>query len=148
MAAQAAATARTKSGTTAAVHRPTSAAPAGSIEVRDGAIELFAVPPQLDRLIGSLGSNTVAALLGVSKSQPSRWRSRAEGIGPANRRRIADLDHVMDRLLLELHPEQAGTWLASANAHLGGARPVDVLLLRGAGPVIDAIDALAEGAYA
>lgn len=145
MAAHAAAT---TFGTSTATHRPASSVPNDAIEVRDSAIELFAVPPQLDRLIGSLGSNTVAALLGVSKSQPSRWRSRAEGIGPTNRRRIADLDHVMDRLLLELHPEQAGTWLTSGNAHLGGARPVDVLLLRGAGPVIDAIDALAEGAYA
>lgn len=95
-----------------------------------------------------LGSNVVADVLGVSRSQPGRWRSGAEQISPANRRRLTDLDHVLNRLLQVLWPEQAGAWLSSPNPHLGGARPVDVLAIRGAGPVIDALDALAAGAYA
>lgn len=55
---------------------------------------------------------------------------------------------MLDRLLLELHPDQAGVWLTSPNPHLAGARPIDVLKLRGAAPVLDAIDALAVGASA
>ena len=44
--------------------------------------------------------------------------------------------------LLEIYPhELAELWLESHNAHLG-ARPIDVLQLRGAAPVIEAIDAL------
>jgi hypothetical protein len=50
--------------------------------------------------------------------------------------------------LLQLYPkEQAEIWLVSHNAHLG-ARPVDFLRLKGALPVIEAIDAEAEEAFA
>lgn len=62
--------------------------------------------------------------------------------------RPVEVDHVVDRLLAVLHPEEAGVWLGSSNAHLDGGRPVDVLLLRGPGRVLDAVDALVEGAYA
>lgn len=84
----------------------------------------------------------------MARSQPSRWRSGQERLSPESRKRISDLDHVLDRLLLELHPEQAGVWLTGSNAHLGGARPVDVLELGGAAAVLPAIDALAAGAFA
>lgn len=100
------------------------------------------------RVVDALGNNVVADLLGVSRSQPSRWRSGQERLSPENRKRISDLDHVLDRLLLELYPDQAGLWLTGPNPHLGGARPVDVLELRGAAAVLPAIDALVAGAFA
>lgn len=63
-----------------------------------------------------------------------------------SRRRVVDLDYVMARLL-EIYPESvARIWLESHNAHLK-ARPIDVLRERGAGPVVSAIDAEAQGAY-
>jgi uncharacterized protein (DUF2384 family) len=102
----------------------------------------------VSRVVDALGNNVVADILGVSRSQPSRWRSGQERLSPDNRKRISDLDHVLDRLLLELYPDQAGTWLTGPNPHLGGARPVDVLELRGAAAVLPAIDALAAGAFA
>lgn len=102
---------------------------------------------RLEVLVNGLGNNRVADLLDVSRSQPSRWRREEEGIDPENQRRLLDLDYVMSRLL-QLYPEeQARIWLSSQNSHLGG-RPVDVLRLRGAAPVVGAIDAEAEGAYA
>ncbi|MBI4728169.1 MAG: DUF2384 domain-containing protein [Acidobacteria bacterium] len=83
----------------------------------------------------------------MSRSQPSRWRAGREGLGPESHRRVLDLDYVVARLL-QLYPrEQDEIWLTSHNAHLG-ARPVDVLRLRGAESVVAAIDAEAEGAYA
>jgi hypothetical protein len=100
---------------------------------------------RLDYLAASLGSNRVAELLGVSKSQPSRWRARKDGISADNRRRLLDLDYVVARLDLLYPPEQAGIWLTSHNSVLG-ARPIDVLKLRGAGPVVAAIDAEEQGA--
>lgn len=100
------------------------------------------------RVVAALGNNTVADLMGVARSQPSRWRSGKERPSPENRRRISDLDHVLDRLLLELHPDQVGLWLTGPNPHLGGARPIDELALRGAAAVLPAIDALAAGAFA
>ena len=100
------------------------------------------------RIVDALGNNVAADILGVSRSQPSRWRSGKERLSPENRKRVSDLDHVLDRLLLELYPDQAGIWLTGPNPHLGGARPVDVLELRGAAAVLPAIDALAAGAFA
>src|SRR5450756_933168 len=80
-----------------------------------------------------------------SPSPPSRWKQGSEQPGPESRRRISDLDHVLDRLLMELYPDQVGVWLTSPNPHLGSARPVDVLELRGAAAVLPAVDALAQG---
>jgi uncharacterized protein (DUF2384 family) len=53
----------------------------------------------------------------------------------------------LDRLLQVLWPEEASEWLTARNPHLNG-RPIDVLALRGSAPVIEAIDALSQGAYA
>jgi uncharacterized protein (DUF2384 family) len=117
------------------------------ITVDPDAPRLFDVPAEVARVVAALGSNTVAELLGVSRSQPSRWRSGKERISPGNRARLTDLDHVLNRLLQVLWPEEASAWLTARNPHLGG-RPVDVLALRGAAPVLQAIDALAQGAYA
>lgn len=103
---------------------------------------------RLEWLISVLGSNQVADLLGVSRSQPSRWRRGAEGLAARNQRAVLDLDYVVVRLHQLWVPEVAAVWLESPNAHLGGATPVEVLRQRGAGAVIRAIDAEAEGAYA
>lgn len=66
----------------------------------------------------------------------------------ANERRVLDLDYVMARLLRLFPREQADIWLESHNAHLGEARPIDVLKMRGVSSVIEAIDAEEQGAYA
>lgn len=119
-----------------------------SITVSSAAEGDYAAVGPVARVIDALGNNVVADLLGVSRSQPSRWRSGQERPSPESRKRISDLDHVLDRLLLELYPDQAGLWLTGPNPHLGGARPVDVLGLRGAAAVLPAIDALTVGAFA
>src|SRR5699024_11031832 len=83
----------------------------------------YAAAAAAARVIDALGSNTVADLLGVARSQPSRWRSGEEGPSSENRKKLSDLDHVLDRLLAELHPDQAGLWLTGPNPHFTGARP-------------------------
>jgi hypothetical protein len=103
---------------------------------------------RLDWLLSVLGSNEVADLLGVSRSQPSRWRRGAEGLAARNQRAVLDLDYAIVRLHQIWVPEVAAIWLRSPNAHLGGATPMEVLRQRGAGEVIRAIDSEAEGAYA
>jgi hypothetical protein len=111
-----------------------------------GAAE-FLLAARLGELIREMGNNRLATLLDVSASQPSRWKTGEERISAENQRRLLDLDYVIARLL-QLYPrEQTEIWLTSHNAHLG-SRPVDVLRLRGAGPVVAAIDAEADGAYA
>lgn len=119
-----------------------------SISVSPAAVAGYAAAVPVARVVEALGNNVVADLLGVSRSQPSRWRSGQERLSPENRKRISDLDHVLDRLLLELYPDQVGLWLTGSNPHLGGARPIDVLELRGAAAILPAIDALVAGAFA
>jgi hypothetical protein len=110
-------------------------------------LDLVATDEKLDGLVRAVGNNKVAELLQVSRSQPSRWRTGKEGIGPESARKVLDLEYVLSRLAQLYAPDVAEIWLRSFNAHLG-ARPIDVLKLRGAGPVVGAIDAEAEGAFA
>jgi len=102
---------------------------------------------RLHAVVEQLGNNQTADLIGVSRSQPSRWRAGIEGVGPDSERRILDLDYVLARLGRLFPREQARIWLESHNAHLG-ARPIDVLKLRGPEAVIVAVDAEEQGAYA
>jgi uncharacterized protein (DUF2384 family) len=118
------------------------------LKVADSASSAFDPASTVQRLVSVLGNNTLARILGVSASQPTRWRTGKESIKPINRRRLSDLEHILDRLLMELWPDQAGEWLTSPNPQLAGAAPIDVFVLRGAIPVLQAIDALAAGSFA
>ena len=61
---------------------------------------------------------------------------------------LIDLEHVLARVRLGWVDPAAATWMISANSHLGGARPADVLTLRGPGPVLEALDAETWGSAA
>lgn len=100
-------------------------------------------------LIESVGGvRRLAGMLGVSASQPSRWRRGEERPSLVTSRRLLDLDHVLARALLLWEEPVAMDWLESPNGHLNGARPIDVLMTRGAGEVTDALDATQSGAFA
>lgn len=66
---------------------------------------------------------------------------------PDARRLAIDLHHIFQRLLETRTPSVASIWLRSFNSALN-ARPVDVLKLRGAAPVIDAIDTSDSDSFA
>lgn len=100
------------------------------------------------RLVDVLGNKAVAGLLGVSASQPSRWKSGAEVPGTVAAPLLVDLDHVVARLLLIWDKSLVGDWLTTPNGFLEGARPIDVLARRGSTEVVEAIEAEAAGAYA
>lgn len=77
----------------------------------------------------------------------TRWRRK----GPISRdmsRRIVDLHDVLSRALQIMQPSTVMDWLIGSNPHLGGARPIDVLALRGAAPVIAALQAFEDLGYA
>lgn len=112
-------------------------APPGSLTMR-----------RTEFLVETLGGITpVAELLDVSKSQPSRWRSGQEQPSPAKARELIDLDHVLARAVLLWEPEVAIDWLLGSNSYLDGARPIDILRLRGSSEVLEALDAAAAGAF-
>jgi hypothetical protein len=98
------------------------------------------------RLVDLLGNNAVAELLGVAKDRPGRW-VRGEGVEAANRAALADLESLVGQLLAAFTPAQAALWLTGDNAHLG-ARPIDAFRLHGSGPVVEAIAAREQGAFA
>jgi hypothetical protein len=100
-------------------------------------------------LVDAVGGGTVlAGILGVSPSQPSRWASGDERPGIQVAPALIDLEHVLARVGLVWAEPAASTWMVSANTHLGGARPADVLVLRGPGPVLEALDAETWGGAA
>ena len=94
------------------------------------------------------GSTALARMLGVSASQTTRWASGQERPGVVSAPLLIDLEHVFARIRLVWAEPAATTWLTSANAHLLGARPVDVLRLQGPGPVLEALDAATWGGAA
>jgi hypothetical protein len=55
---------------------------------------------------------------------------------------------VVDRLLELMVPSVALNWLEGWNADLGGAQPKVVLELEGSQPVLDALQAFEQGAFA
>ena len=63
-------------------------------------------------------------------------------------RRIDDADSVYSRARLAWGKDTATVWLESANAFLGGSRPLDVLRTEGAAPVLVALDAEMGGGAA
>ena len=116
--------------------------------LRPAADELADVTPLLTRVIEALGTNAAARLLGADRAQVSRWSAGTESIGSEMGRRIVDLHDVLTRIVRVYGREAAAMWLVGSEPLLGGARPIDVLVLEGAAPVIRAIDGIAEGAYA
>jgi hypothetical protein len=83
----------------------------------------------------------LAKWIGVSPSQTSRWASGEERPGPAAAPALIDLEHVYSRARLVWGGDSARIWMESANAFLGGARPLDVLLTDGAARILQALDA-------
>ncbi|MGH7918513.1 MAG: antitoxin Xre/MbcA/ParS toxin-binding domain-containing protein, partial [Candidatus Dormibacteraceae bacterium] len=106
------------------------------------------VRERADFLVQLIGGAELARWLRVSRSQPTRWRTGAEQPSVEAARELVDLDHVMTRALMLWTPRVATDWFTSANAYLDGARPIDVLRIRGSAEVIDALDAVTSGAYA
>ena len=100
----------------------------------------------LSEVVG--GGARLAEMLGVSASQTSRWASGKERPGPRSAPLLIDLEHVLARVRLVWAAPAATNWMLGANAYLDGARPIDVLTLKGPGPVLDALDAAAWGGAA
>lgn len=119
-----------------------------AIRLRPAADSLANVHPLLARIVEALGTNSAARLLGADRAQVSRWSSGKEPVGMEMARRIVDLHDVLTRILRVYNREAAAMWLSGSEPLLGGARPIDVLALEGAAPVIGAIEAIVEGAHA
>lgn len=94
------------------------------------------------------GVSKIAALLGVSRNQPTRWRNSEELPGPEATAKLVSLEAVVRRALILWEPAAVSNWMGSPNAFLEGAHPVDVTVTRGPSEVLMALEAEAEGAFA
>jgi transcriptional regulator with XRE-family HTH domain len=93
------------------------------------------------------GTRAAARLLGVAPSQVSRWARGQSSPGPEHLQRLIELDHVIAQAqLLWATDELVRDWLTSFNFFLD-ARPLDIVMLQGAAPVVSAIRAELSGAY-
>lgn len=94
------------------------------------------------------GVRAAARALDVAPSQVSRWSSGEARPGPDHARKLLELDHVIAQAqLLWATDDLVQDWLTSYNHHLG-ARPIDVTVLTGSAPVVEAIRAELSGGYA
>lgn len=81
----------------------------------------------------------------IRRRRPAR-RDEAEAEAAAGR--VDGLDEVLARARQVWGDDAAAAWMEGCNAHLGGARPIDVLTISGAEPVLRALDAEAGGGFA
>jgi uncharacterized protein (DUF2384 family) len=106
------------------------------------------VAPLLARIVGAYPQAVVARLLGVDRSAVTRWVQDDRDISAPMRARIVEVHDVLTRVHQVFNPILAARWLVGHEPFLGGARPIDVMGIRGAAPVIDALDAISSGGYA
>ena len=106
------------------------------------------VATRTELLVQALGSATrVADCLGVSRTVVSRWRAATLLPTLEQARLLVDLDHVVARASIIFEPPVVWNWLSGSSSYLQGARPIDVLQIRGAADVVQALDAAEQLAF-
>jgi DNA-binding transcriptional regulator YdaS (Cro superfamily) len=102
----------------------------------------------LDLIRSVLGSDhATAELLGVSRSQLTRWR-RGQTPEPLNADGLAALALLVEMLCGWLEAEVVAEWLHGANAHLDGRTPAFMLRQHRLADVIGALEAEKRGVFA
>ena len=96
---------------------------------------------------GVRSDRSIAAVLGVSHSQVSRWR---QGQRPdrENADRLAGLALVVEMLFRWLDADIIEEWLTGSNAHLDGATPSHFIQRSQLAEVVGAVEALKNGVFA
>lgn len=89
----------------------------------------------------------VADMLGVSRSQVTRWL-RGAGIDPVNAEKVDLLEMVWASLLRLYSADAALSWLFGVNPHLGDRRPIDLIRAGRAEELMRAIRAERSDAFA
>ena len=106
------------------------------------------VLPLLDRLVAAFGTRPLARLLDVEAGTVTNWTNRRRNLSEDSARRILDLHDVLTRALQIFQPRTAMDWLVGHEPFLDHARPIDVLVARGAAPLIEALRNIDSGGYA
>lgn len=118
-----------------------------AIEIPEKSKDVLNASHDLRDLVDTLGVTTTAKALGVSKGLISQINAGAT-LTQEVARRASDLRYVLVRALSYFYPDEIGPWLTGPEPLLGGSIPINVLVLKGVQPVVDAIDAIRAGVYA
>ena len=103
---------------------------------------------KLAALVEDMGSQAqVARALEVDRSRVSRWLADEEP-DRDNLLKLEAVEFALSRLQVTYQRSTALKWLYGFNAHLGGARPIDLLNRGRVSDVLRAIEADETGAYA
>lgn len=92
-------------------------------------------------------SARIAELLGVNRSQITRWL-RGAGIDPLNAEKIDLLEMVWANLLRLYSRDAALAWLTGLNPHLGDRRPIDLIRMGRTAELMSAIRQERAGSFA
>lgn len=114
-------------------------------KVREQAFDA-GVSDKVHHLVAVYGVSGLAALVGVSKSQPTRWRQGRERPSEPVTRRLLALDYLTSRLAEVFTARQAQAWWQGPNPHLRGSTPAQVFARFGATAVEPALSAVEVGA--
>jgi uncharacterized protein (DUF2384 family) len=104
--------------------------------------------PRLSRLVRLLGVRPLASMLQTDASNLAKALSGKRELSPLVAKRVLDLEHVLVRALQIFEPEAAVDWLEGTEPTFGFGRPIDVLLIKGAAPLLEVLDRIESGAYA
>jgi transcriptional regulator with XRE-family HTH domain len=103
---------------------------------------------KLVSLVEDMGSQAqVARALDVDRSRVSRWLADEEP-DRENLLKLEAVEFALSRLRSTYQRGTAMKWLFGFNAHLGNARPIDLLTRGRVSDVLRAIEADETGAYA
>lgn len=118
------------------------------VPIAASASDLFVYDTQnrAKRLVERVGNNSLARIIQVNQSQPSRWTEGTEEASIVNQQKMIDLDYIFDQLSLNLYPDQIDDWFETPNPHLGGASPINVFQVKGLAALLPAIYAVSTGA--
>lgn len=97
--------------------------------------------------VGVRSDRSIAAVLGVSSSQVSRWR-HGQRPDRENADRLAALALIVEMLLRWVDAEIVEEWLTGANAHLAGATPAYFIQRSRIAEVVGALEAMKAGVFA
>jgi uncharacterized protein (DUF2384 family) len=103
--------------------------------------------PLLRRLADGFGQRALARLLDVGTGTVTNWLAGKRAMSAPMTKRVLDLHDVFSRALQIYEPQVAVDWLLGSDRYLGDRRPIDVLVLQGAGPLIEALDGHASFGY-
>jgi uncharacterized protein (DUF2384 family) len=96
----------------------------------------------------ALGSRSaLAEWAGMHRSQITR-AARGQDVGGDEGWRLTSLAAVVTALLALYEPDAVSGWLAGANPHLNGRRPLDVLADGDVAAVMSAVQAARAGVFA